>query len=192
MYARQRVIYCVARRMEDIFDEPSLKLSASYCRVFLVIFRYSAVTRVTSVVAYSDFTSKYPDYVLSKVGLVSTKLSLRLFCKTDTKSPFFCSFSHNHEMVSAHARRGERLRDCSAQSRDSKNAQCNLEIAQILRLRGTSTPHPQHPVCTLYLGLCLTGCPFFLQQKRRCDCSCTVHSSVHMTSSKARSVFACA
>ena len=80
MYTRQRVIYCVARRMEDIFDEPSLKLSASYCRVFLVIFRYSAVTRVTSVVAYSDFTSKYPDYVLSKVGLVSTKLPLPELC----------------------------------------------------------------------------------------------------------------
>ena len=80
MYARQRVIYCVARRMEDILDEPSLKLSANYCRVFLVIFRYSVGTRVTSVVAYSDFTSKYPDYVLSKVGLVSTKLSLPELC----------------------------------------------------------------------------------------------------------------
>ena len=35
----------------------------------------SAGTRVTSVVAYSDFTSKSPDYVLSKPGLFSTKLS---------------------------------------------------------------------------------------------------------------------
>ena len=41
----------------------------------LYIVRYSAGTRVTSVVAYSDFTSKSPDYVLSKAGLFSTKLS---------------------------------------------------------------------------------------------------------------------
>ena len=33
------------------------------------------VTCVTSVVAYSDFTSKSPDYVLSKTSLFSTKLS---------------------------------------------------------------------------------------------------------------------
>ena len=52
-------------------------------------------------------------------------------------------------MVSAHARRGKRLRaivahcaisrshNYSAQSRDSENAQRDLEIAQILRLRRT-------------------------------------------------------
>ena len=87
------------------------------------------------------------------------KLSLPELCyKTDTKSPFFSSFSRNHETVSAHARRVKdwdrtsvlrnleiaqvycailRSRNYSAQSRDSENAQRNLEIAQILRLRRT-------------------------------------------------------
>ena len=39
----------------------------------LVIFRYSAGTRITSVVAYS--ASKSPNYILSKAGLFPTKLS---------------------------------------------------------------------------------------------------------------------
>ena len=46
-------------------------------------------------------------------------------------------------MVSAHARRDERLRAIGAQSRDSENAQRNLKISQILRLCGTYIPH-QH------------------------------------------------
>ena len=43
--------------------------------VLLVIFSYTAGTRVSTVAAYSDFTSKSPDYVLSNAGLFSTKLS---------------------------------------------------------------------------------------------------------------------
>ena len=35
-------------------------------------------THVSTVVAYSDFTSKSSDYILSKAGLFSTKLSLSL------------------------------------------------------------------------------------------------------------------
>ena len=59
-----------------------------------------------------------------------------------TKSPFFSSFSHNREMVSAHTHQRDctlilRSRNYSAQSRDSENVQCNLEIAQLLRLYGT-------------------------------------------------------
>ena len=106
------VYYCGS----NSWNVPSLKLSANFCRVFLVISRYySAGTRVTSIVAYSDFTSKSPDYALSKPGLFSTKLSQTiiawtlLFYKTDTKSACFSSFSRNHKMVSAHARRGRRL-----------------------------------------------------------------------------------
>ena len=69
-------------------------------------------------------------------------------------------------MVSAHARWGERLRAIGAQSRDSENAQRNLEIAQILRLCGTYIPH-QHwgdngewkdQECSVYLQtICLIG-----------------------------------
>ena len=51
-----------------------------YCRVFSVIFRCSAGTRATSVVAYSDFTSKSPDYVLSKAGLVSNQTKPNYHC----------------------------------------------------------------------------------------------------------------
>ena len=59
---------------------PSLKLSANFCRVFLVIFRYTAGTRVSTVVAYSDFTSRSPDYVLSKSPfLVASLVTSRWF-----------------------------------------------------------------------------------------------------------------
>ena len=36
-------------------------------------FRYTAGTRVFTVVASSDFTSRSSDYLLSKAGLFSTK-----------------------------------------------------------------------------------------------------------------------
>ena len=48
-------------------------------------------TRVSSIIAYSDFTGKSPDNVLGKTGVFSTKLllpELGLY----TKLPFFCSF----------------------------------------------------------------------------------------------------
>ena len=53
-----------------------------------------------------------------------------LFYKIHTKSPFFSSFSrsHNHEKVSAHAHQARRLCAIVVQSRDSENAQSNLEI----------------------------------------------------------------
>ena len=35
-------------------------------------------TRVSTVVAFSNFSSKSSDYVLSKAGLFSTKLSLTI------------------------------------------------------------------------------------------------------------------
>ena len=82
--------------------------------------------------------SKSPDHVLSKAGLLSTKLSQTimawtlLFYKTDTKLPFYSSFSRNHGMVSTHARRGKRLRRCIAQSRDRATIVRNLGI---LRMR---------------------------------------------------------
>ena len=65
-----------------------------------VIFRYSA--------------SKSPDYVLSKAGLFSTKLSQTIIAWNllfYTKSPFFSSLSQscNHERVSTHARWCKRL-----------------------------------------------------------------------------------
>ena len=111
--------------------------SANFRRVVLVIFRYSAGTRITSIVAYSDFTSKSLDYVLSKGGLFSIKLSQTilpwtlLFYKTDTKSPFFSNFSRNHKMVSAHARQGKRLCAIAAQSWDHASVLRNPEIAQV-------------------------------------------------------------
>ena len=77
-------------------------------------------------------------------------LSLPELCYFTTQSGHFLirSFSRNHKMVFVHARVGvkgcaryscaiSRSRKCIAQSRDSENAQRNLEIAQILRLRGT-------------------------------------------------------
>ena len=68
-------------------------------------------TRVSTVVAYSCFTSKSPDYVLSKAGLFSTKLSLTINESTLHKVAIFSSFSRNREMVSAHACWG--IRDCA-------------------------------------------------------------------------------
>ena len=44
----------------------------------ICFFKYTAGTHVSSVVAYSEFTSKSPDYVLGKAGLFSTKLSGQL------------------------------------------------------------------------------------------------------------------
>ena len=88
-------------------------------------------TCVISVVAYSDLTSKSPDYVLSKVGLFSTKLSQTIVPWT--------LFSRNHEIVSAHARRDKRLLAMVAQSRDHAGVLRNLEIIVcnlgILRMR---------------------------------------------------------
>ena len=126
----------------DSWKVPSLKLSANFCRVS-VIFRYSAGTRVSSVVVYSDFTSKSPDYVLSKAGLFSTKLSQTTIAWTRlfyTKSPFFSSFSRfrNHTGGTC-ARRGMRFRTVVAQSRDRASVLRNLGIPRkrntILRLR---------------------------------------------------------
>ena len=42
----------------------------------IVHFSYTAGARVSTIVAYSDFTSSSSDYVLSEAGLFSTKLSL--------------------------------------------------------------------------------------------------------------------
>ena len=100
----------------DNWNVPSLKLSANFCHALLVIFRYTAGTCVSSVVAYSDFTSKSPDCVLGKAGLFLTKLSQTisawtlLFCEIYTKSPFFSSFSRsrNHVRVSTHTCWGKR------------------------------------------------------------------------------------
>ena len=81
-----------------------LKLSANFCHELLVISRYTAGTHVSTVVA-SDFTSRSSDYILSKAGLFSTKLSLpelsyfiryNQMNKNYTKSPFFISFSGNY------------------------------------------------------------------------------------------------
>ena len=67
---------------------------------------YIVGTYVSSVVAYSDFTSKSPDYVLGKAGCAWTLL----FHKIYTKSQFFSStisslnlVNRNHVRVSTHA-----------------------------------------------------------------------------------------
>ena len=81
-----------------------------YFAVFLsIIFRYTAGTHVSSVVVFFYFTSKSSDYVLSKAGLFSTKLSLSIIAKLNyftrynnamnqqyTKLPFCISGSRNH------------------------------------------------------------------------------------------------
>ena len=71
-------MYILPNRVSDSWNVPSLKLSATFCRVLSVIFRYTASTRVFTVVASLDFTSKSSDYVLSKAGLFSTKLTLSI------------------------------------------------------------------------------------------------------------------
>ena len=97
-------------------------------------FRYSAGTHVSSVVAYSDFTSKFPDYVLSKASLFSTKLSLPELCYLQDvhKIAIFlvASLDLVTMRVSARARWGKRWRTIVVQSRDSENAQRNLEIVR--------------------------------------------------------------
>ena len=107
--------------------------------VFLIIIRYSAGTHVTSIISYSDFTSKSPNYVLSKAGFVFNQAKPLNFAilQDRQKVTFFSSLARNHEIISAHMRWGKRLRAIVAQSWNSWNAQCNLEIAQILRLHET-------------------------------------------------------
>ena len=128
--------------VSDSWNVPSLKLSANFCHVLLVIFKYTAGTCVSTVVAYSNFTSKSPDYVLSKAGLFSTKLSQTIMAWTllfykihvYTKSPFFFgrfSRSRNYVRVSPHARRGKRLCAIVAQSRDRATVVCNLGILRM-------------------------------------------------------------
>ena len=72
-------IYYICNRVSDSRNVPSLKLSAIFCCVLSVIFRYTAGTQVSSVVASLDFTSKSSDYVLNKTGLFATKLSLSTY-----------------------------------------------------------------------------------------------------------------
>ena len=60
---------------------PSLKLSANFCVYYWSFSGTQWVgTSVSTTVAYSDFTSRSPDYVLSKAGLFSTKLLLPELC----------------------------------------------------------------------------------------------------------------
>ena len=65
-----------------LFGMPSLHLFTFLMFLKSCIIRYTAgkLTRVFTVVAYSDFTSRSPDYVLGKAGLFSTKLSLPELC----------------------------------------------------------------------------------------------------------------
>ena len=100
-------------------------------------------TCISSIVAYSDFTSKSPDYVLGKAGLFSTKLSVPELCyfTSYTQSRHFLVVSlnlvdRNHVRVSACAHLGKRLRT-KLRNLGILSAQRNLEIAQILRMRGT-------------------------------------------------------
>ena len=77
-HATNFIIYILSNRVSDSRNIPSLKLSAIFWRVLSVIFRYTVGTHVSFVVASLDFTGKSPDYVLSKTGLFSTKLSLSI------------------------------------------------------------------------------------------------------------------
>ena len=63
-------IECILSKCgSDSWSVPLLKLSANFCCVLIVIFRHCAGTRVSSVVAYSDFICMSADYILSKAGL---------------------------------------------------------------------------------------------------------------------------
>ena len=53
------IVYIPSNHVSDSQNIPSLKLSAIFCRVLSVIFRYTAATLVSSVVASLDFTSKF-------------------------------------------------------------------------------------------------------------------------------------
>ena len=100
----------------DSWNVPSLKLSANFCHVLSVIFRY-----VSTVVASSDFTSRSFDYILSKVALFSTKLKPNYHCLNCailqdttqwiyTKLPLFISFSGNQRSISVYVHRGKRVK----------------------------------------------------------------------------------
>ena len=70
-------MYILSNRVSDSQNVLSLKLSATFCRV-LSISRYTVGTRISTIVASLDFTSRSSDYVLSKTGLYSTELSLNI------------------------------------------------------------------------------------------------------------------
>ena len=55
-----------------------LELSANFCRALSVFFRYAVCTHVSTVEAYTAFIIRSCDYILSKAGLFSTKLSLTI------------------------------------------------------------------------------------------------------------------
>ena len=96
-------------------------------------------TCVSSVVAYSDFTRKSPDYVPSKAGLFSTKRSQTIIAWTLLLYKIYTS-SHTFLVASLdlvtmwgflHMRVG--VKDCAivAQSRDRTSVLHNLDIAQL-------------------------------------------------------------
>ena len=76
LLVQSSVYYLCQRQLKRTFTETVSQL----LRVLLVIFRYTVGTHVSIIIAYSDFTSRSPDNVLSKAGLFSTKLSLPELC----------------------------------------------------------------------------------------------------------------
>ena len=81
-HATSSIIHILSNRVSDSWNVPSLKQSAKFCCVLSIIFRYTAGTHVSTVVTSLDFTSRSSDYVLSKAGLFSTKLSLTIIAWT--------------------------------------------------------------------------------------------------------------
>ena len=97
-HAISSIVYILSNHVSDSRNIPSLKLSATFCRVLFVIFWYTVGTRISTIVASLDFTSRSTDYVLIKAGLLSTTYFTRSKAMNQqyTKSPFFISFSCNH------------------------------------------------------------------------------------------------
>ena len=67
------IVYILPNRVSDSQNVPSLKLSATFCRVVSVIFRYTVDAPISTDVASLDFTSRSSRYILSKTGLYPTK-----------------------------------------------------------------------------------------------------------------------
>ena len=77
LYPTHSVVYILSK--SDSWKILSLlELSANFCRVLSVFFRYTVCTHGSTVEAYTAFIIRSCDYILSKAGLFSTKLSLTI------------------------------------------------------------------------------------------------------------------
>ena len=96
-HATCSIVYILSNRVSGSWNIPSLKLSANFCHVLSVLFRYTEGTYISTILASLDFTSRSSDYVLSKAGLLSAKLSQTIIAWTQQ----WINTTQNHQILLA-------------------------------------------------------------------------------------------